>query len=160
MNTVVWKENLLAILIAWVLSLSVFVVLDNMSFFQANIIASPQDELQAADIVLEAQWSSFELRAKRDFINLSSASVLIFTNPETITLDPATIRSPHQWTITTQTNGSYLLTFDALEVIDANETFVSFIIEWPYEDITIGDIVLGFADSSTQLLSLGTKIIE
>jgi hypothetical protein len=160
MNTVVWKENALAMIIAWIVAMSIFVVLDNMAFFQANIIASPQDQLEAADIILEAQGSSFTLQSQRVFTNLTSASILIFTNPQTITIKKESINTSVPWSLIDQENGSYLLMFNDITELNLNETLVSFVIEWPYDDITIWDIVLWFADGSIQVLSLGTKIIE
>lgn len=93
MNTVLWKENFIAIAVAGLLAFGIFTVLENMSFFQANIVASPQELLDSADIILEADQETFTLRAHRDFDQVDMLSVLIFTNPETVVVPEDRVRS-------------------------------------------------------------------
>lgn len=160
MNTVLWKENFIAIAVAGLLAFGIFTVLENMSFFQANIVASPQELLDSADIILEADQETFTLRAHRDFDQVDMLSVLIFTNPETVVVPEDRVRSSFPVSLRAQEWGVYFMLLEGIESFDRGDEIVSLVIEWSYNDITIWDIVVTFADESYELLALWTTILS
>lgn len=154
-----WKENIIAVGLAWLLAWTLIFAVRNTPLFQANIVNGIQQEkLQDADVVMDIAPAKVELAAQRNFSNVASVSMLVFVDQENLVLGNEHITSVYPIQFAKAQGGGSLLVISNVWNISARDTLVTFVGQWDVDAFSLSDILVTYTDGKTERLALGTRV--
>lgn len=158
MNKRVVKENLLAIGVSLILSFVVFLAIQNSSYLMADIASTQAVFGDDSDLVSYVEWDQLYVVATKPLPRAVSLSMLLFYDPETVKIEQWSLTSdfdlsyapagPWRGSVSIQGNLSQLAKWDKI---------VTFDLLGEPRDMAISDLVITFADGTTDRLSLAIK---
>ncbi|USN55677.1 MAG: hypothetical protein H6765_03675 [Candidatus Peribacteria bacterium] len=152
------KENLLAVGIALVLSFVVFLAVQNSSLLTADIAGNQVTFSEESDLVSYVDGDNLVIAATKSFPQAVGVSMMVFYDPETVKIERDAIDSDYTVSYAAADPGRASLSlFGDFAAIQQGETLVSFDVLGDARDITVSDIIIEFADESTDRLSLAIK---
>lgn len=159
MNLNVIKENILALIIALVLSLVFVLVISKMDLLKWDIMATNTDNSTTSvewDMLYYIENWKFIIQSNTDLEWLSSISLTLSYDPSIVTIDPTEIESEYEiwsaWAWEWRTS-----IFLSLSSIKKWEKLVSVKFNWDETVINTSDIWVLFTDWTSENLTLTSK---
>ena len=153
-----WKGNILAIVIALILTAVVYLAFQNNTALFADIAGWKKTPVfsEQGDIgVFLKNAHTLELQSIKDIPHVQSISILLIFDPENISFDTKSFQSKFPFTYASAWEGNGQLILTIQNKLKAWENIVN--IWWNNQDMTkvvVGDTLVHFDDGSTEFLSI------
>jgi hypothetical protein len=152
------KNNLIAILCAWLLSRGLYsFVITNPSFLQADIQWAINTNARG-DVFYHIKESTLVVKAWKNYFNIESLSALISYDPAKISLIKESLKGLGDLSIAYEDGSAQVtLTFHK-NTVNAWEQLFRLWLQWSdIWQVVVNDVVLTFQDGSSDVVSVGVE---
>ena len=150
-------ENILSILVALVLATILFFGLrENFDSLQANVIWEQQQQL-LWDVIVDTYTDRIELVANKKITDADSLSIMVFWDDELISPDFDALSSEGNITDVDDAPGRANIFVNQLWGISQDDALLVLPTSGDQTQITISDVVILFADGSSEKASVSTR---
>lgn len=151
------KSNVVAIGMALLLSLVVYIALTNSEILPANLPMQGATFVENSDLTMSVEGETILLRAGKTLEQVQSLSLLWFYNPEEVNRDENGIQSDYPISVAEGDEGEVTLiyTFPVPVTLNAGSEILRLEITGDPYEMTFSDVLAIFADDTQENLSLG-----
>lgn len=150
-------ENILAVCLAWVLSLVVYQIAQYSWILTADITGWPQPEFNDwSDIVVHQSANEvLELFVGKTMRDVSTMSIIFLFDPDKVLLDEDAFRSPYTVDYSSAWEGKWMVVLsDIQEVLNSKDTLLTLSVAGNADALVVADVVAIFADGTQASLTV------
>ncbi len=150
------QETSLAVFLALGISFLLWIVAENSALFGADVAGPVVEFDESSDVITYVSKGEVRLVAGKSIENISSISMLISYDPETVTINEDAVNSSLTVSFANGDEGRATIILNQLEWIKKQQELAQLNVEGEAHDIAISDLVATFTDGSTERLSIST----
>ncbi len=150
------QETTLAVFLALGVSFLLWMIVENASFFSADVAGPVVEFDESTDIVTYVKDGQVHIVAGKPIDAVSSISILISYDPETVTLDGSKITSTKDISFAAGDAWYATVVIDRIDSMKKWDELVVMNDVGEAQDIAISDVVVTFSDGSTEKLAISS----
>lgn len=160
MKSIAVKENILAFIVALVLSFALFFAINSFDFLRADIVGNNSEEEKNlyTDVIYEFSWDEVVLIWNKNIEWLQSISLVVNYNQKDFSLNDENFSSKYEvsYNESWEENRAYII-ITSIDSIEKWEKLLSIKYQNQEKALNISDVMINFTNWETENLSVANK---
>ncbi len=160
MKSIAVKENILAFIVALVLSFALFFAINSFGFLRADIVGNNSEEEKNlyTDVIYEFSWDEVALIWNKNIEWLQSISLVVNYNQKDFSLNDENFSSKYEvsYNESWEENRAYII-ITSIDSIEKWEKLLSIKYQNQEKALNISDVMINFTNWETENLSVANK---